>query len=158
MSTPRSAPIARPRTRTPRLAACLAPLLLAAACQSGPPQPKVTPLDYTVKLGHISEKTEAGTMDAPGTGALDSAVGVGAAGGNGWGGGMSMGFAVNLNQLLNPQPRPQITLYQYKVTALDGTLATVTGPAAPGLDAGACVRMIYPDGSAVPRIVPSVEC
>ncbi|WP_420996503.1 hypothetical protein ACKI2N_017055 [Cupriavidus sp. 30B13] len=157
MSAPRSARIAGPRL--PRLAACLAPLLLAAACQSGPPQPKVTPLDYTIKLGRISEKTVAGTMDAPGTGAFGSAVGVGAAGGNGWGGGgMSMGFAVDLNQLLNPQPRPQIELYQYKVTALDGTVATVTGPAAPGLDPGACVRMIYPDGSPGPRIVPSAEC
>ncbi|WP_059413467.1 hypothetical protein [Cupriavidus basilensis] len=151
---------AAPHARPLRLAACLAPLLLAAACQSGPPQPKVTPLDYTVRLGHISEKTAAGTVDAPGTGAFGSAVGMGAAGGNGWGGGgMSMGFAVNLNQLLNPQPRPQIELYQYKVTALDGSpLATVSGPAAPGLDAGACVRMIYPDDGTAPRIVPSAEC
>ncbi|MDF3834001.1 hypothetical protein P3W85_13710, partial [Cupriavidus basilensis] len=64
----------------------------------------------------------------------------------------------DLNRLLNPQPRPQIDLYRYKVTALDGTGAMVDGPAAPGLEPGACVRMIYPDGAPEPRLAPSSEC
>ncbi len=123
----------------------LVPLLLAAACQSSPVQPRITPLDVTIKLGRISEKTPVGRIDVPD--------------GGGWGGGgAGVGFAIDLNRLLNPQPRPQIDLYRYKVTALDGTGAMVDGPAAPGLEPGACVRMIYPDGAPEPRLAPSSEC
>ncbi|MGO4330768.1 hypothetical protein AB4Z48_22190 [Cupriavidus sp. 2TAF22] len=157
MSTPRCGPQAR-RLCVP-LAACLMPLLLVAACQGTPAQPKIEALAYTIKLGHISAKTAVGTMDAPGPGAFDSSVSVAAANGGGWNGGAaSVGVAVNLNQLFHPQPRQQVDLYQYKVTTEDGTVDTVNGPAAPGLDPGACVRLIYPDGTPVPRMVPSSEC
>ncbi|MGT2495277.1 hypothetical protein ACU4GD_45320 [Cupriavidus basilensis] len=89
----------------------LLPLLLAAACQSAPPGPQITPLNATIKLGRISAKTLAGRIDIPDAGTVNSAVGVGGAawGGGGWSGG-SVGFSVNLNQLLNPLPQPQMDL------------------------------------------------
>ncbi|MDF3888888.1 hypothetical protein [Cupriavidus basilensis] len=147
------------RPGLPALAALLLPLLLAAACQSAPPGPQITPLNATIKLGRISAKTLAGRIDIPDAGTVNSAVGVGGAawGGGGWSGG-SVGFSVNLNQLLNPLPQPQMDLYQYTVVALDGGRITVNGPATPGLEPGACVRMIYPDGALEPRLAPSREC
>ncbi len=51
-------------------------------------------------------------------------------------------------------------LFQYTVTPLDGSGGNVivNGSAAPGLEPGACVRMVYPDGAPEPLLVPSREC
>ncbi|EHP38395.1 hypothetical protein OR16_37450 [Cupriavidus basilensis OR16] len=139
----------------------LLPALLLAACQSTPPGPEVSPLNVTIKLGRISAKTLVGQVDVPDSGAAGAAVGVGggAWNGGGWSGG-GVGFSVDLNQLLHPQPRPRMDLFQYTVMALDGSTGNVIvgGPAAPGLEPGACVRMVYPDGALEPRLVPSREC
>ena len=87
-------------------------------------------------------------------------VGVGAAGvgGGGGGGGVGVGFSMDLTRLFNRPPPQQMDLYQYKIRAADGTVAQVNAPAAPGLEPGACVRLIYPDGSTQPQMAPSNEC
>jgi hypothetical protein len=146
--------------KTPHVIAlcCLLPIL--AACNSTPPAPQVTPLNATIKLGRVTDKTfltRIDVTDSAGYGGYG--VGVGAAGvGGGGGGGVGLGFSIDLTRLFNRQPQQQIDLFQYKVRANDGTLASVNGPAAPGLEPGACVRLIYPDGSTEPRLAPSNEC
>jgi hypothetical protein len=140
------------------LALCsLLPVL--AACSSTPQPPQVTPLNATIKLGRVTEKTFLTRIDvaqAPAYGG--TSVGVGAAGGGG-GGGVGVGFAVDLSRLFNkPAPAQQVDLFQYKVRAMDGTIASVNAPAAPGLEPGTCVRLVYPDGSQEPRMAPSNEC
>ncbi|WP_416049753.1 hypothetical protein [Cupriavidus basilensis] len=135
--------------------------LLLAACRSTPPGPEVSPLNVTIKLGRIGAKTLVGQVDMPDNGAVSTGVGVG---GGAWNGGSwsgaGVGFAVDLNSLLRPQPRPRMDLFQYTVAPLDGSGGNVivNGPAAPGLEPGACVRMVYPDGAPEPLLVPSREC
>ncbi|WP_150986795.1 hypothetical protein [Cupriavidus basilensis] len=135
--------------------------LLLAACQSTPPGPEVSPLNVTIKLGRIGAKTLVGQVDMPENGAVGTAVGVGGGAWNGGGwSGAGVGFAVDLNTLLRPQPRPRMDLFQYTVAPLDGGGGNVivNGPAAPGLEPGACVRMVYPDGAPEPLLMPSREC
>ncbi|TWG78813.1 hypothetical protein L602_000900001170 [Cupriavidus gilardii J11] len=150
----------KPLSRTLYIGAAV--LVAAAGCaptQPTPP-PQVTPLNATIKLGRIADKRFVSRVDVeqarayPGYG-----VGVGAASGGGWGGGgVGVGFAVDLTRLLNRQPTQQVDIYEYRVNALDGTTITANGPAAPGLDPGACVRVIYSDGGREPGITPSNEC
>lgn len=160
---PAALPCCGTRLRAVLLPAALAATLLAG-CATQPQPPQVTPIQATIKLGRITERTFLSRVDVN-----DSAnyganyggygVGVGAAGvGGGSGGGVGLGFSVDLSRLLNKQPPPQIDLFQYKVQAQDGTVATVNAPALPALEPGACVRLIYPDGGAQPRIAPSNEC
>lgn len=140
------------------------PLALAAllsACASQPQPPQVTPINATVKLGRVTEKTYLSRVDvtqAPAYGG--TGVGIGAAGvGGGGGGGVGVGMSFDLSRLFNkPPPAQQIDLFQYKVRAQDGTVASVNAPAAPGLDVGTCVRLTYPDGVQQPQMGPSNEC
>lgn len=136
-------------------------LTAMAACSSAPAGPQVTPVNATIKLGRVTGKTFLSRVDVPQASSYGGyGVGVGGvAGGGGGGGGVGMGFSVDLTRLLNrQQPAPQIDLYQYTVKTLDGTVAQVNGPAAPGLEAGTCVRLIYADGSTQPQMAPSNEC
>lgn len=137
-------------------------LSLLAACQTTPSPPQVTPLNATIKLGRVTGKTFLSRIDVPDDsyGGTYGGVGVGGVvGGGGGGGGGGVGLSVDLTRLLNRRPPAQIDLFEYKVRATDGTVATVNGPAAPGLEPGACVRLIYPDGSTQPpRLAPSNEC
>jgi hypothetical protein len=134
-------------------------LTALVACSSAPAGPQVTPVNATVKLGRVTGKTFLSRVDVPQASSYGGyGVGVGGVAGGG-GGGVGMGFSVDLTRLLNrQQPAPQIDLYQYTVKALDGTVAQVNGPAAPGLEAGTCVRLIYADGSTQPQMAPSNEC
>ncbi len=148
-----------------RIAIRLMPTLLAAllaACSSTPAGPQVTPLNATVKLGRVTEKTFLSRVDIPQGSSYDGyGVGVGgvAGGGGGGGGGVGVGFSVDLTRLFSrPQPPAQMDLYQYKVRTTDGTVAQVNGPAAPGLETGTCVRLVYPDGATQPQMAPSNEC
>lgn len=146
------------RARLPRLVAIALPLALLAGCASTPAGPQVTSIPATVKLGRVTEKNFLSRVDVP-QGSTYGGYGVGVGGvAGGGGGGVGMGFSVDLTRLLNRQPPPQMDLYQYKVKATDGTVAEVNGPAAPGLDPGTCVRLIYPDGSTQPQLAPSNEC
>lgn len=138
------------------------PLLAVAVlcgCSSTPAGPQITPINATIKLGRVTEKTFLSRVDVPQDSSYGGyGVGVGGVAGGG-GGGVGMGFSVDLTRLLNrQQPPPQVDLYQYKIKTLDGTVAQINGPAAPGLEAGTCVRLIYPDGSTQPRMAPSNEC
>jgi hypothetical protein len=71
---------------------------------------------------------------------------------------VGVGFSFDLSRLFNRPPAQQVDLFQYKVRTIDGTIASVNAPAAPGLEPGACVRLIYPDGSNDARLAPSNEC
>jgi hypothetical protein len=124
----------------------------------------VSAVNATVQLGRITEKTFLTRMDvadAGYSGYSGYGVGVGAGGGS-WGGGsgMGVGFAVDLTRLLNrgQQPVQQIDIFQYKVATTDGTTVVANGPAAPGMEPGNCVRVIYPAGQREPQIAPSNEC
>ncbi|MBP0630243.1 MULTISPECIES: hypothetical protein [unclassified Cupriavidus] len=144
----------------PYLTLCgLLPLL--AACSSTPQPPQMTPVNATIKLGRVTERTFLTRMDvaqAPAYYGSGTSVGVGAAGGGG-GGGVGVGFAFDLSRLFSrPAPVQQIDLFQYKVRTMDGTLVSANAPAIPGLEPGACVRVIYLDGSTDPRLAPSNEC
>jgi len=149
----------------PLLAAVCA-MCAVAACSSAPTGPQITPVNATIKLGRVTEKTFLTRIDVANS--TNNAnyggygVGVGAAGASsGGGGGVGVGFSVDLTRLLSrqqPQPPQQMDLYQYKVQAMDGTVAQVNAPAAPGLEPGTCVRLIYQDGSPQPRMAPSNEC
>jgi len=144
----------------PYLTLCgLLPLL--AACSSAPQPPQMTPVNATIKLGRVTERTFLTRMDvaqAPAYYGSGTSVGVGAAGGGG-GGGVGVGFAFDLSRLFSrPAPVQQIDLFQYKVRTMDGTLVSANAPAIPGLEPGACVRVIYLDGSTDPRLAPSNEC
>jgi hypothetical protein len=142
--------------------------LLLAACSTGPSAPpaaQVTPVNATVQLGRISEKTFLTRVDVADAGGYPGysgyGVGVGAGGGS-WGGGsgMGVGFAVDLTRLLNrgQQPVQQMDIFQYKVAITDGTTVVANGPAAPGLEPGDCVRLIYAAAQRDPQIAPSNEC
>ena len=144
----------------PYLTLCgLLPLL--AACSSTPQPPQMTPVNATIKLGRVTERTFLTRMDvaqAPAYYGSGTSVGVGAAGGGG-GGGVGVGFAFDLSRLFSrPAPVQQIDLFQYKVRTLDGAMVSANAPAAPGLEPGACVRVIYPDGGQEARLAPSNEC
>lgn len=145
-----------------RAAALAALAALAAGCSTAPAGPQITPLNATVKLGRVTEKTFLSRVDVPqgsSYGGYGMGVGGVAAGGGGGGGGVGVGFSLDLSRLLNPPPPPaQMDLYQYKVRTMDGLVAQVNGPAAPGLEPGACVRLIYPDGATQPQMAPSNEC
>lgn len=136
-------------------------LPVLAACSSTPRPPQVTPVNATIKLGRVTEKTFLTRLDVaqvPPYYGGGTSVGVGAAGGSG-GGGVGVGFAFDLSQLFNkPAPVQQVDLFQYKVRTLDGATVSANAPAAPGLEPGACVRVIYPDGSQEARLAPSNEC
>ena len=135
-------------------------LPLMAACSSTPQPPQVTPVNATIKLGRVTEKTFLTRMDVAqvpyyGSG---TSVGVGAAGGGG-GGGVGVGFAFDLSRLFSrPGPVQQVDLFQYKVRTTEGALVSANAPAIAGLEPGACVRVIYLDGSPDPRLAPSNEC
>lgn len=155
--------------KTARLArslALLAPVLVTACntppAQTGPNavQPaQIAPINATVKLGHITEKTYLSRIEVPvpdyyGGG---TAVGVGAGGGShGSFGGVGLSF--DLTRLFRGQPTQKVDVYQYKVLAAEGMLPPVNGPAAPGLEPGACVRVIYFPGNPQPGLQPSNEC
>ena len=142
-----------------RLIPAMAAACVAAACSSTPAGPQITPVNATVKLGRVTEKTFLSRIDVPASNGYGSTgVGVGGVAGSGGGGGVGVGFAVDLTRLLNRQPPQQMDLYQYKVRTTDGTVAQVNAPAAPGLEPGTCVRLIYPDGSTQPQMAPSNEC
>ncbi|TDF61825.1 hypothetical protein [Cupriavidus sp. L7L] len=134
-------------------------LPLMAACSSTPQPPQVTPVNATIKLGRVTEKTFLTRMDVAqvpyyGSG---TSVGVGAAGGGG--GGVGVGFAFDLSRLFSrPGPVQQVDLFQYKVRTTEGALLSANAPAIAGLEPGACVRVIYLDGSPDPRLAPSNEC
>ncbi|QUN27992.1 hypothetical protein KB879_28750 [Cupriavidus sp. KK10] len=132
-----------------------------AACSSTPPPPQVTPVNATIKLGRVTEKTFLTRLDVaqvPPYYGGGTSVGVGAAGGGG-GGGVGVGFAFDLSRLFSkPAPVQQVDLFQYKVRTMDGAIVSANAPAAPGLEPGACVRVIYPDGSQEARLAPSNEC
>ncbi|CAG2141202.1 hypothetical protein C7417_0016 [Cupriavidus plantarum] len=138
-------------------------LLIAAlaGCASQPQPPQVTPINATVKLGQVTEKTYLSRVDvtqAPSYGGTGVGVGAGGFSGGG-GGGVGVGFAFDLSRLFNKQPPPQqVDLFQYKVRTQDGAVASVNAPAAPGLDVGTCVRLTYVDGSQQPQMGPSNEC
>ena len=146
--------------RTMPVTAILAAACTVAACSSAPAGPQITPVNATIKLGRVTEKTFLTRIDVANTNNYGGyGVGVGAAGASGGGGGgVGVGFSVDLTRLLNRQPPQQVDLYQYKVRATDGTVAQVNAPAAPGLEPGTCVRLIYPDGSTQPQMAPSNEC
>jgi hypothetical protein len=134
---------------------------LACACSSTPAGPQITPVNATIKLGRVTEKTFLSRIEVPQGGSYGGyGMGVGGvAAGGGGGGGVGVGFSVDLTRLLNPPPPPaQVDVYQYKVRTTDGMVAQVNGPAAPGLEPGTCVRLIYPDGSTQPQMAPSNEC
>ncbi|WP_019449536.1 hypothetical protein [Cupriavidus sp. BIS7] len=150
-------------------ASTVSAVLAVTGCSTAPAGPQITPVNATIKLGRVTEKTFLTRIDVPnnanygGSGGYGGGygVGVGAAGASGGGGSVGVGFSVDLTHLLNrqpPQPPQQMDLYQYKVQAMDGTVAQVNAPAAPGLEPGTCVRLIYPDGSAQPQMAPSNEC
>lgn len=144
-----------------RIVPALAAACLMAACSSTPSAPQVTPINATVKLGRVTEKNFLSRVDIPQASSYGgySSVGGVAAGGGGGGGGVGVGFAVDLTQLFRkPQPPVQMDLFQYRVKTADGLVAEVNGPAAPGLEPGACVRLIYPDGTTQPQMAPSNEC
>jgi len=151
--------------RLTTLLAAASAMCAVAACSSAPAGPQITPVNATIKLGRVTEKTFLTRIDVPNNanygGYGGYGVGVGAAGASGGGGSVGVGFSVDLTHLLNrqpPQPPQQMDLYQYKVQAMDGTVAQVNAPAAPGLEPGTCVRLIYPDGSTQPQMAPSNEC
>ncbi len=144
--------------------ACLTVTGLLAACAStppGPPAAQVTPVNATIKLGHITEKTFLTRVDVatpdPGVGSA-MGVGVGAAGGSGGFSGGGVGFSFDLSRLFHKPATQQVDVYQYKVLAAEGLLPPVNGPAAPGLEPGACVRVIYVPGNPQPSLAPSNEC
>ncbi len=147
--------------RLARLLPALAALMALAACNTTPSAPQVTPVNATIKLGRVTEKTFLTRIDVadPGYNGYGG-VGVGGVvGGGGGGGGGGVGLSIDLTRLFNRQPPQQVDLYQYKVKATDGTVVSVNGPAAPGLEPGTCVRLVYPDGSTQPpRMAPSNEC
>lgn len=149
--------------RTFAALALAVPVVLATGCATQPASPQVSPVNATVKLGRVSEKAFLSRVEVPdggyaGYGGTGVGVGVGA-GSGGWGGsGVGVGFAVDLTRLLNRPPPAQIDLFQYKVTLVDGSTATVNAPAAPGLEPGTCVRVVYPDGRTEPYMTPSTEC
>ncbi|AZG13326.1 hypothetical protein EHF44_07655 [Cupriavidus pauculus] len=154
---------ARPaRPMLPRVLPAMAAACLLAACSSTPTPPQVTPINATVKLGRVTEKTFVSRVEVPqgsSYGGYSSVGGVAAGGGGGGGGAVGVGFAVDLTQLFRkPQPPLLMDLFQYKVRTADGLVAEVNGPAAPGLEPGACVRLIYPDGTTQPQLAPSNEC
>ncbi len=131
-----------------------------ASSPSAPPAPQITPVNATVKLGRIAEKRFVTRVDVEqARGYSGYGVGVGAASGGGWhGGGVGVGLAVDLGRLLNRQPVQQVDIFAYEVKLNDGTNATINGPAAPGLDVGSCVRVVYADGRREPGLAPSNEC
>ncbi len=136
-------------------------LATVAGCNTAPPAPQVTPLNATIKLGRVTEKTFLTRIDVVNDAGYGNygGVGVGAVGGSGGGGGgVGVGFSFDLSRLFNRPPAQQVDLFQYKVRTIDGTIASVNAPAAPGLEPGACVRLIYPDGSNDARLAPSNEC
>lgn len=148
--------------KTPLTLVLAAALTVLAGCNTTPPAPQVTPLNATIKLGRVTEKTFLTRIDVADNAGYGNygGVGVGAVGGSGGGGGgVGVGFSFDLSRLFSrPPPQQQIDLFQYKVRTLDGTIASVNAPAAPGLEPGACVRLIYPDGGSEPRLAPSNEC
>ncbi len=123
------------------LAALLAALLAAVAgCNTAPPPPQVTPLNATIKLGRITEKTFLTRIDVASDAGYGNygGVGVGAVGGSGGGGGgVGLGFSFDLSRLFNRPQVQQVDLFQYKVRTMDGTIASVNAPALPGLEPGA---------------------
>jgi hypothetical protein len=139
---------------------CVLPVL--AACSSTPPPPQVTPVNAIVKLGHVTEKvflTRLDVAQVPPYYGGGTSVGVGAASGGHHGGGVGVGFAFDLSRLFSkPAPVQQVDLFQYKVQTLDGAIVSANAPAAPGLEPGACVRVIYPGGSQEALLAPSNEC
>lgn len=137
--------------------------VLTGACArspSAPPAPQITPVNATVKLGRIAEKRFVTRVDVEqARGYSGYGVGVGAASGGGWsGGGVGVGLAFDLGRLLNRPPVQQVDIFAYEIKLNDGTAATVNGPAAPGLDVGSCVRVVYADGRREPGLAPSNEC
>jgi len=137
--------------------------VLAGACASSPgvpPAPQITPVNATVKLGRIAEKRFVTRVDVEqARGYSGYGVGVGAASGGGWsGGGVGVGLAFDLGRLLNRAPVQQVDIFAYEIKLNDGTAATINGPAAPGLDVGSCVRVVYADGRREPGLAPSNEC
>ncbi|WP_455284317.1 hypothetical protein [Cupriavidus necator] len=138
----------------------LVPVL--AACSSTPPPPQVTPVNATIQLGRVTEKTFLTRMDVaqvPSYYGGGTSVGVGAASGGGGGGAVGVGFAFDLTRLFSrPAPVQQIDLFQYKVRTMDGAIVSANAPAMPGVEPGACVRVIYLDGSPDARLGPSNEC
>lgn len=150
---------------TPATAAVAAALSGCAPTSPAAPQvaPQVTPINATIKLGRVIERTYLTRVEVPdGGGYPGYGVGVGAAGvggGGGHGGGaVGLGFSIDLTQLFNRRPPQQIDLFLYKVQAADGTVVNVNAPALAGLEPGACARVIYPDGAPQPLIAPSNEC
>ncbi|MBB2915646.1 hypothetical protein [Cupriavidus alkaliphilus] len=137
-------------------------LPVLAACSSTPQPPQVTPVNATIKLGRVTERvflTRLDVAQVPPYYGGGTSVGVGAASGGHGGGGVGVGFAFDLSRLFNkPAPVQQVDLFQYKVRTLDGAMVTANAPAAPGLEPGACVRVIYPDGGQEARLAPSNEC
>ncbi|MFS8933150.1 conserved hypothetical protein; putative lipoprotein [Cupriavidus taiwanensis] len=137
-------------------------LPVLAACSSTPQPPQVTPVNATIKLGHVTERvflTRLDVAQVPSYYGGGTSVGVGAASGSHGGGGVGVGFAFDLSRLFSkPAPVQQVDLFQYKVRTLDGAMVSANAPAAPGLEPGACVRVIYPDGGQEARLAPSNEC
>jgi len=134
-------------------------LALLAGCHSTPPAPQVTPLNATIKLGHVTEKTFLTRIEVSDGTYNGYSVGVGAAGvSGGRGGGVGLGFSVDLTRLFSRPAVQQIDLFQYKVRTVDGAIALANAPALPGVEPGACVRLIYPEGSTEARLAPSNEC
>ncbi|MEN7528383.1 hypothetical protein [Cupriavidus sp. DL-D2] len=153
----------RPHIRLmPILAVAAVSMTLAtlSACSSTPAAPQITPVNATIKLGRVTEKTFLSRVDVANPGTPYGATGVGVGGfAGGGGGGGGVGVSVDLTRLFSrPAPPQQIDLYRYKVKANDGTLAQVDAPAAQGLEPGVCVRLIYPDGQTQPQMAPSNEC
>ncbi|SOZ36147.1 hypothetical protein [Cupriavidus neocaledonicus] len=136
-------------------------VLMLAACSSTPQPPQVTPVNATIKLGRVTERvflTRLDVAQVPSYYGGGTSVGVGAASG-GHGGGVGVGFAFDLSRLFNkPAPVQQVDLFQYKVRTLDGATVLANAPAVPGLEPGACVRVIYPDGGQEAQLAPSNEC
>ena len=137
-------------------------LPVLAACSSTPQPPQVYPVNATIKLGHITERvflTRLDVAQVPSYYGGGTSVGVGAASGSHGGGGVGVGFAFDLSRLFSkPAPVQQVDLFQYKVRTLDGAMVSANAPAVPGLEPGACVRVIYPDNGQEAQLAPSNEC
>ncbi|UIF85782.1 hypothetical protein [Cupriavidus sp. UYPR2.512] len=136
--------------------------VLAACSSTPPPPPQVTPVNATIRLGRVTEKTFLTRLDVaqvPPYYGGGTSVGVGAASGGHGGGGVGVGFAFDLSRLFSkPAPVQQVDLFQYKVRTMDGAIVSANAPALPGVEPGMCVRVIYLDGSPDARLAPSNEC
>ncbi len=131
----------------PYLVLCgLLPVL--AACSSTPQPPQVTPVNATIKLGRVTEKTFLTRLDVAQVPPV-----------------LRRRHQRRRGLCLRPEPAVQ----QARAGAAGGPVpvqGTNHGrrdrighaPAAPGLEPGACVRVVYPDGSQEARLAPSNEC